>query len=644
MKPAFAKPFLPIFLVLALSSFAFAQDPALPSPLGEQMGTRKSPATGSILVYIRTEDGNPYSGIPQINLIPEESAQTIQQTPRMTGNAWAFSGLATGTSYEIEVKADGYRVTSQTVLIPDVDGGSASVMIFLKPVGSQLDFHPPSGNFLLAPRAQKEVEKGLNDINAGKFSSGQKHFQKALAMAPGNPYVNYLMGMSYLLAKQLTNAGPYLEESVSVDPSQEPPLLALGTLRFDQGDYPGAIQALNKAVQVDSSSWKSHWILCASYLKQRDYEQAREHALAALKGSKGKASDVELLLAEALAGLGDRDGALNAVQSFLSAHPNASPQIRAWAEELRKAPPAEQKSTVMSVAERSTTATAPAEPVRDLVAVIPPPKAELPPDKNWAPPDIDAAKHFVIPEAACSLPKVLRVARKSAVQFVDTLQKFTATEEYQSVEVKRNKSLEKPESGTYSYLAAIEEPRPGAISVTEYRDQSASEQQMPGRLNDIGAPALALVFHPAYQDDFEWSCKGLSEWEGQTAWIIRFEQRPDRPDTLAALRASSGWYPLPFKGLAWVGNRGQVIHAEFDLVKPLREAELYRERFSLDYKPVTFKSHKVTLWLPENVDVYYQYRGHYLHHYHHFSDFHLFWTGASQKIGEPMKAGDKKRD
>jgi len=608
------------------------------------MGTSRAAATGSILIYIRDEDGRPYSGVPQINLIVEESTQNLVQTPRMTGNAWAFSGLATGMSYEVEVKADGYQVARQSVLIPDIDGGSGNVMIFLKPLGSQLDFHPPTGHFLLAPRVQKEVEKGLKDINSGKIPSAQKHFQNALAMAPGNPYVNYLMGMSYLLAKQIAKARPYLEESISVDPSQAPSLLALGTLRFDQGDYPGAIQVLSKAVQVDASSWKSHWILAASYLKQRDYKPARDHALAALKESKGKAGEVELLLAQALAGLGDREGALKAVQSFLSAHPNATPQIRAWADELRKAPPVEQKSTVMNVAQHSTITTAPAEPVRAIAVVIPPPMTELPPEKNWAPPDIDEAKHFVIPEAACSLPKVLRTARKSAVRFVDTLQKFTATEEYQTVEVKRNKSLEKPEFRTYSYLATIEEPRAGTIPVTEYRDQSASEQDMPGKLADIGAPALALVFHPVYKDDFEWSCEGLSEWEGKTAWIIRFEQRPDRPATLAALQASSGTYSLPFKGIAWVGNSGQVIHAEFDLVKPIKQAELYREHFSLDYKPVTFKSHKVTLWLPENVDVYYQYRGHYLHHYHHFSKFQLFWTGATQKDGKPVEAGDKKTD
>ncbi|HEU5411929.1 MAG TPA: tetratricopeptide repeat protein [Candidatus Acidoferrales bacterium] len=609
------------------------------------MGTSRAPATGSILVYIRAEDGRPYSGVPQINLIVEESTQNLVQTPRMTGNAWAFSGLATGMSYEVEVTADGYQVARQTVLIPDIDGGSASVMIFLRPRDSRLDFHPPGGHFLLAPRAQKEVEKGLKDINAGKFPSAQKHFQKALEMAPGNPYVNYLMGMSYLLAKQLTSARPYLEKSVSVDPSQAPSLTALGTLRFDEGDYPGAIQVLSKAVQADSSSWKSQWILSASYLKQRDYKPARDHALAALAASKGKATEVELLLAQALAGLGDREGALKAVQSFLSAHPNASPQIRGWAEELRQAPPAEPKSAVMKVAERPATTTAsPVEPVRTIVTVIPPPIPELPPDKDWAPPDIDAAKHFVIPEATCSLPKILRTARKSAVQFVDTLQKFSATEEYQSVEVKRNKSLEKPEFGTYSYLATIEAPRSGTIPVTEYRNQSASEEQMPGKLNDIGAPALALVFHPVYKDDFRWSCEGLGEWEGKTAWIIRFEQRPDRPATLAALQASSGTYSLPFKGLAWVGNSGQVIHAEFDLVKPIKQAELYREHFSLDYKPITFKNHRVTLWLPENVNVYYQYRGHYLHHYHHFSNFQLFWTGASEKVGQPVEAGDKKSD
>ncbi|MGB6359657.1 MAG: hypothetical protein WBF30_12830, partial [Candidatus Acidiferrales bacterium] len=59
---------------------------------------------------------------------------------------------------------------------------------------------------------------------------------------------------------------------------------------------------------------------------------------------------------------------------------------------------------------------------------------------------------------------------------------------------------------------------------------------------------------------------------------------------------------------------------------------------------VAFPKHKVTLWLPEDVDSYFQYRGHYLHHYHRFSNFKLFWTGTAQKIGQPRGATNDSGD
>lgn len=609
------------------------------------MGTNRAPATGSILVYIRGEDGKPFSAIPQITLTVEENNQAILQTPRMTGNAWAFSSLATGMTYEVDVAVEGYQRARQAVLIPDIDGASASVMIFMRPVNGGVAFRPPTGQFLLAPRAQKEVAQGLRDVQSNKIASAQKHFEKALKMAPGNPYVNYVMGISYLLAKQLTSARPYLEESVSVDPNQAASLLALGTLRFEQADYPEAIEVLSKGVQLDSSSWKSQWLLSASYLHQRNFTEARDHAKAALTAGKGQASQVEIILAGALAGLGDREGALRALGSFLNAHPNdpMAPKIRVWTEELRKPVVTPQTSTVVNVAQQHSGAAE--QPATDAgsVSLTPSAVAELPPKKNWAPPDIDDTEPFVIPEATCFLPKVLKAAQKRAVQFVDTLQKFTATEEYQSVEIKRNESLEKPESRTYSYVAVVES-KPGVVVVTEYRNQSASEQEMPGKLNDIGAPALALVFHPVYEDDFSWSCEGLGEWRDKTAWVVRFEQRLDRPDRMAAFQAQSARYPLPFKGRAWILENGQVIHADFDLVKPIPQVRLDREHFSIEYQPVTFKSHKITLWLPENVDIYYQYRGYYLHHYHHFSNFELFWTGATEKVSPPTDTSKRKND
>ncbi|MGH9709239.1 MAG: hypothetical protein ACRD37_01675 [Candidatus Acidiferrales bacterium] len=154
----------------------------------------------------------------------------------------------------------------------------------------------------------------------------------------------------------------------------------------------------------------------------------------------------------------------------------------------------------------------------------------------------------------------MKAAEKNATKLVSDLQQFTSVED-QSVEIKRNENLEKPLTRTFSYMVFIDEPRPGAIQVSEFRDPGLSATDMPGQLADEGAPALVLIFHPFFQDDFTWNCEGLSKWGDRSAWLVRFEQRTDRLNRLASFRSSSGTYPRPLKGRAWISEKGgQVMH------------------------------------------------------------------------------------
>lgn len=606
---------------------------ALPATAQVAGPARPGRPLGSVVVYIRSERGEPLSIVPKITLTSMMYDGPASSFPQTTGNGWVFSNVVAGDEFSVEVKADGYETAHETVNLPAEDGASVSVIVFMKKTDDRLAVQPPAGQFVLAPRAEKEVEKGLKDLRSNNIISAQKHLQKALAMAPGNPYSNYVMGMSYLLEKQLAAAKPYLEKSVSIDPKKPPALLALGTLRFEQADYPGAIQILTQAVQLDPSSWKAHWMLAGSYLYQKDFEHARDSAERALSSGKENANQVQLLLGEALAGLGEREKALGAFQSFLNQYPkdpNAA-KVRGWIQTLEKPSDAAAQPATAAVTPRIVATVWP--------GLVPPPSppVEAPVRENWAPQDIDAEKPFVISGAACSLPTVLRAAEEKAVQLVSNLQKFTATEEYQSVEIKRNQQLETPDTRTYGYLVFIDEPRRHVIQVHEVRNQGLSARDMPGRLADFGAPALALAFHPVYSGDFTWKCEGLGEWKGQPAWLLRFEQRTDTPTSLlASFDTPSQEYALPLKGRAWVAeNGGQVMHLETDLTKPVALVGLQREHFVVDYQLVRFRTHKVTLWLPENVDVYIQYQGHYLHHYHHYHDFKLFWIGTDQTISKP---------
>jgi hypothetical protein len=141
------------------------------------------------------------------------------------------------------------------------------------------------------------------------------------------------------------------------------------------------------------------------------------------------------------------------------------------------------------------------------------------------------------------------------------------------------------------------------------------------------------------QPDLNWTCEGLGTWGNQAAWVVHFEQKPHAPDVLLWFQGPRHSFSLPLKGRVWISEQTyQALHLDTDLLKPIRSIDLRREHFSINYAPVSFTQHDVQLWLPDSVDTYIQFEGHFLHYYHRFSDFKLFWVGSSQKIGKPKEA------
>lgn len=600
--------------------------------------------TCSISVFLRDELGQPLTVTPELTLHDSTGMGGYSLSEaHQVADAWIFSGLDTGHEYELTVRAEGYQVDNEDVILPPIDGAQQHVVVFLNPIGQR---KAARGGMILAPRAQKEVERGLKDLRAGqleskdramKFESAEKHLTNALSIAPASPFVNYAAGMAYFLWQKLPQAEQYLAKSVSIDPRQPAALLALGAVRFQLNENAGAIEVLKQDVQLDAKSWKGQWLLANVYLREGNYAQAREFAERAMAIGKANATDAQLVLGDALAGMGEREKAIATFQDYLNKYPQdgRAAQIRAFVAQLEKPP-----EVVTTVAERVAAASGPSNITQAAalpLAEIGAPAVELPPKENWAPPDVDAAKPFVVPGASCSLPKVMAAAAKYAGTFVTTLGNFTATEHYQSVEIKRDENLEMPLTRTYRYLAVVDKSDPHLIVASEFREPLSGATDIPELLVDKGAPALAWAFHPDFSGSFNWSCEGLGEWKGKSAWVIHFEQRSDKPTSrLQAFETATGEYMLPLEGRAWVAeNGGEIVHLDTDLTHPMKKIGLLREHFSIDYAPVSFRTHKVVLWLPQDTDVYYQLDGHYIHHYHHYSDFKLFWVGSSEKIGEP---------
>jgi tetratricopeptide (TPR) repeat protein len=627
-------------------------------------------STGSITVSMRDEQGRELA-LPTaaVSITASLGGPITSVLPQKGGEEWVFSDLTPGARYVVKVEATGFVTAQQFVELPNVKYASVRVDFYLVPADRENRLAKPAGGAILAPRAQKEVQKGIKDLEANKIHSAQKHLAKALKMAPGNPLVNFLMGESWLRAGKAEEATAYLEKAISLDPKQAQALVALGTLRYQQGDMTKAIELLKQAVETVPKLWRVHWLLAAAFLREGSYEQAREQAKAALKYGKEQADPVRVILGVALAKLGKRDKAIEMLSEYLKRHPDdrrageidgliaklRQPQEPAPASGPEQRAEEQQQASVRPLAVKTHAATPQLperEPAADLTvastveAAAPTPSAltNVATKESWVPPDVDAEKPERISDATCHLPQILKQAAGHAEELVSDLEKFSATEDFQEMEIGRKGKLHRPIALKFNYLVFIKHLRSNLPYIDEMRTPNPAERLEGGPLISTGVAALELVLHPDFNNDFAWKCEGMGEWEGQPAWMIHFEQRADRPTSrLHALATASGReYELALKGRVWVAANGnQVLHLETDLVRPLKEMGLEREHYAIDYGLVRFHTHPVALWLPETVDAYFGYRGHTYHQYSRFSHFELFWVGTGQKIAKPKEKTEK---
>ena len=216
------------------------------------------------------------------------------------------------------------------------------------------------------------------------------------------------------------------------------------------------------------------------------------------------------------------------------------------------------------------------------------------------------------------------------------LEQFTASERIEHSELDRKGNWRAPLARSFHYLVSISEVRPGMLNVEETRDGNSALDNFPTKLATTGLGAFALLFHPYYVGDFEMSCEGLGEWRGQLAWQVHFRQRPDKPARMHSFRINGQSFPVKLKGRAWISaDAYQVVRLELDLMEPIPKIRLETEHLAIEYRPVEFARRNSHLWLPENADLYMDFRGHHYHHRHSFSDFLLFSVETREDIREP---------
>src|SRR5258708_28942912 len=149
-------------------------------------------ASGQIVVRVKDSDGSPMRLQARVTL--HSQCMLTNVTTNQTDAAQAlFTGLPAG-EYVVEVSAPGYRTTEVQAFIA-TGWQTENVEVLMMPELGRAEMQGSPGQPVLAPKALKETEKGLQALQAGKLYETGKHLNRPLQLAPGFSDGNFLMGV-----------------------------------------------------------------------------------------------------------------------------------------------------------------------------------------------------------------------------------------------------------------------------------------------------------------------------------------------------------------------------------------------------------------------------------------------------------------
>ncbi|MHC4472582.1 MAG: tetratricopeptide repeat protein [Planctomycetota bacterium] len=144
-------------------------------------------------------------------------------------------------------------------------------------------FYPPLG------LGFAEQRRGHREERPEHFAKSVDHYLTAKMALPTNPYVHYILGVSYLRDENYKEARREFLEALKLDYRFTDALLGVGTASLELGDWVDARAHLNRALQVEGESVFTRYRLGRAFLLSDDlpeavrYRKAREQFEQVLK-------------------------------------------------------------------------------------------------------------------------------------------------------------------------------------------------------------------------------------------------------------------------------------------------------------------------------------------------------------------------
>jgi hypothetical protein len=238
--------------------------------------------------------------------------------------------------------------------------------------------------------------------------------------------------------------------------------------------------------------------------------------------------------------------------------------------------------------------------------------------------------------ASSETEKALQLAGKAAESFWSELPMVSCAETVRQEKLDaRGKPVDHQES-TFDYLALMQTSG-NEVVVEESRVPTGA----PADRKDIsllvtsGFSTFALIFHPVFQDAFEYAPPEAVAEGGRRLLKVDF-RHVHGARSPSALRLRGHDYPVEWRGSAWIdAESGALTRIVAELEAPMDDLGLKSLIADVRYAPVTFSASAAPYWLPEQATIELQTPRQHWRNTHLFSKYRVFSVDVTEETKAP---------
>jgi hypothetical protein len=248
---------------------------------------------------------------------------------------------------------------------------------------------------------------------------------------------------------------------------------------------------------------------------------------------------------------------------------------------------------------------------------------------------------FYLCPLGCSavLPTTQDVLRRAGIEiekFWQQLSAVSCVETVQQLKLAPDGKVLYRQDASFDYLVLLQLTG-NDILVDESRapiGEAGPHRSVPVLVTN-GFSTLAFIFHPVFQNAFEYSPPEPSQLDGREVLAVRF-QHVAGARSPSVLKVRDQQYPVPWQGTAWIdASSGAILRITAAIMPGLGDLGLKTITADVIYAPVEFKDDPARYWLPATATIEVETERQHWRNIHSFARYRLFSVDVKSSVETP---------